>query len=62
MQRRVTSSPRVILVCDRRPEQGHHAVARELVDGALEAVNALAENREEPLHHRPPFLRVALLG
>ena len=33
---------RVILVGERRAEQGHDAVAEELVDGALEAVHLQA--------------------
>ena len=62
MQRRVAGAPGVVLVGDRRPEQGHDPVAGELVDRALEAVDALAEDREEAVHDPPPLLGVALLG
>ena len=44
MQRRVAGALGVVLVRDRRAEQGHDAVAGELVDRALEAVDALAED------------------
>ena len=37
VKRRVTRAARVILVRDRRAEQRHHPVTRELVDRALEA-------------------------
>ena len=52
----------MVLVGDRRAEQGHDPVAGELVDRALEAVDALAEDREEAVHDPPPLLGVALLG
>ena len=41
VERRVAGAPGVVLVGDRRPEQGHDPVAGELVDRALEAVDAL---------------------
>ena len=62
MKSRVAGAPSVVLVSDRRPEKRHDAVAGELVDRALEAVDAGAENREEAVHDPPPLLRVALLG
>ena len=62
VKRRVAGARSVVLVGDRRPEQSHDAVACELVDGALEAVHALTEDREEAIHDRPPILGVALLG
>ena len=52
----------VVLVRDRRPEQRHDPVARELVHGALEAPDALGEQREEALHDLTPLLGVGLLG
>ncbi len=52
----------MVLVRDRRAEQRHDAVAGELVDRALEAVDALAEDREEALHDLAPLLGVAALG
>ena len=62
VQRRVARTLRMILVGDRRAEQRHDAVARELVDETLEALDALGENREEALHDRAPLFRVELLG
>jgi histidine ammonia-lyase len=61
-QRRVAGAPGVVLVGDRRPEHGHDPVAGEFVDGALEAVNRIGEDREEALHDSPPLLGVLLLG
>ena len=61
-ERRPARALRVVLVRDRRAEQRHDAVAGELVHRALEAVNAVAEDREEAIHDRPPQLRVGLLG
>ena len=61
-KRRIAGALRVVLVCDRRAEQRHDAVAGELVDGALEAVDALAQDREEALQDPSPFLGVASLG
>ena len=61
-QRRVAGAPRVVLVGDRRPEDGHDPVAGELVDGALEAVHGVGEDREEALHDLAPLLGVLLLG
>ncbi len=61
-QRRPAGPLGVILVGERSAEQRHDAVAGELVDGALEAVDAVAQDREEALHDRPPGLRVGLLG
>ena len=58
LQRRVAGAPRVVLVGDRRAEDGHDPVAGELVDGALEAVHGVGEGREEALHDRVPLLGV----
>jgi hypothetical protein len=52
----------VVLVGDRRPEDGHDPVAGELVDGSLEALDRFGEDREEALHDLAPFLRVLALG
>jgi hypothetical protein len=52
----------VVLVGDRRAEQGHDAVAGELVDRALEPVHALAEDLEEAPHDLAPRLGILLLG
>ena len=40
IKRRVAGAPGVVLVGDRRAEQRHDPVARELVDRALEAMDA----------------------
>jgi len=62
MERRVAGPVRVILVGDRRAEERHDAVARVLIDGALEAVHALGENLEEAIEHAVPLFGVELLG
>ena len=61
MKRRVAGALRVILVRDRRPEECHGAVPDELVDEALEALDAVAEDEEEALHDLRPRLRVEVL-
>ena len=62
LQRRVAGAPGVVLVGDRRAEDGHDPVAGELVDGALEALDGVGEDREEALHDLAPLLGVVLLG
>ena len=62
LQRRVAGPPRVVLVGDRGAEDGHDPVAGELVDGALEALDRLGQDREEALHDLAPLLGVLLLG
>jgi hypothetical protein len=62
VERGVTAAPRVVLVRDRRPEEGHDAVAAEVVDGAFEAMDARREDLEEAVEHAMPFLGVDLLG
>ena len=52
----------MVLVRDRRAEQRHDPVAGVLVDRALEAVNALGEDREEAIHDPVPLLGIDLLG
>ncbi len=42
----------MILVRDRRPEQGHDAVARELVDGAFVPMDRFHDAREAAVHDR----------
>jgi hypothetical protein len=56
IQRRPARALRVVLVGDRRAEERHDAVAGELVDGALEAVDALGEEAEEAVEDRVPLL------
>ncbi len=50
MQRRITGAMCMILVRNRRPEQGHNPVAGKLVDETLEAFNAFGEDGKEPRH------------
>src|SRR5207342_603577 len=61
-ERRIAGALRVVLVRDRSPEQRHDPVASELVDRALEAMNALGEDPEEPIHDLVPFFGIDLLG
>jgi len=61
VQRCVAGAPRVVLVGDRRAEERHDAVSGVLVDGALEAVDALREDLEEALEDRVPGLGIHLL-
>jgi hypothetical protein len=61
MECRVTGPSRMILVGDRRAEQRHDSVAGELIDGALEPMDAFAEDREEAIHDPVPFLGINLL-
>jgi hypothetical protein len=61
-ERRVACPLRMVLVRDGRPEQRHDAVARVLVDGALEAVHAVGQDREEAIEDPVPLLRVELAG
>ena len=56
VERRVAGPLRVVLVRDRRAEEGHHAIARELVDRSLEAMDAVGEDAEEPVEHAVPLL------
>ena len=61
-QCREAGAPGVILVGHRGAEDGHDPVAGEFVDGALEAVYLVGEDREEALHDPAPLLGVLLLG
>ena len=58
----VAGALRMILVRHRRTEQGHGPIAGKLVDGALKAMDAVAEDGEEPVHDAMPLLRVHALG
>ena len=58
----VAGAARVVLVGDRRPEERHDAVAGELVDRALEAVDAAAQDRHEVGHEPSPGLGADALG
>src|SRR5208282_976813 len=61
MERRVTRALPVILVRDRCAEERHDAVAGELVDEPLEALDPLREDLEEAVHDLRPRFRVELL-
>ena len=61
-ERGVDGPPRAVLVRDGRAEERHHAVARVLVDGALEAVDLGGDPLEAPVHDRVHVLGVELLG
>ncbi len=58
VQRGVTGALRVVLVGDRCPEQGHDAVAGELVDRPFEAMDALAQDGKELIEDAMPPFRV----
>jgi hypothetical protein len=62
VERGVAGALRVVLVRDRRAEEGHDAVAGVLVDRALEAMDPLGEELEEAVHDPVPCLGVELLG
>ena len=62
MQRRMACALRMILVRDRRAEERHDPIAGELVDGALEAVDALREDAEEAVEDAMPCLWIDLFG
>ena len=49
-QRRAQRAMRVVLVGDRRAEERHHAVAEELVDGALVRVDGGEDDLEASVH------------
>ena len=62
MQRRETRTLGMVLVRDRCAEQRHDAVAGELVDEALEALDAVGEDAEEALHDPRERFRIELPG
>ena len=53
---------RVVLVGDGGAEERHDAVAQELVDGALEAVDRAQDDLEDPVHDAVDLLGVQALG
>src|SRR5262249_13334763 len=61
LQRGVTRPLRVVLVRDGRPEERHDAITSVLVDCPLEAMDAVGEDREKPIHDLVPFLWIQLL-
>src|SRR5262245_21400241 len=62
MERGPARPLRVILVRNRRAEEGHDAVAGELVHRPFETMHALGEELEEAIEDAVPFLGVDLLG
>jgi hypothetical protein len=56
MERRIAGSLRVVLVGDGRAEERHDPVARVLVDGSLEAVDAVRQDLEEAIQDAVPLL------
>ena len=62
VQRRVAGALRVVLVRDRRAEERHDAVAGVLVHRALEAMDAVGEDREEAVEDLVPLFGIELLG
>ena len=40
----------MVLMCHRCPEEGHDAITRKLVDGALIPVDLIHEDLETPIH------------
>ena len=49
---------RVVLVRDRRAEERHHAVARELIHGALVAVHRLHDRLKAAVHDAVQILGI----
>ena len=49
-ERGVDGAPRAVLMRDGRAEEGHHAVARVLVDRAFESVDLGGDGLEAPVH------------
>src|SRR3989449_2193584 len=61
-ERRVDGAPRSVLVGDGRAEERHDAVARVLVDRALEPVDLRSDQLEAALDDAVHVLRIELLG
>ena len=61
-ERGVRRPARAVLVSDRGAEERHHAVARVLVDRALEPVNLGRDQLEASVHDAVHVLRIQLLG
>ena len=51
----------VILIRDRRPEQRHHPVTKELVDDTFVAVHLVQDHLEGRVHDDVDFFGVKLL-
>ncbi len=59
-ERRIAGAHGVVLVGERRAEEGHDAVAHDLVDGALVAVDRLHHPLEDGVEEPPGVFRVAV--
>ena len=59
-ERRVARAHRVVLMCDRRAEQRHDAVAHDLIHGALVAVDGLHHPFEDWIEDLARLFRVAV--
>jgi hypothetical protein len=62
VERRIARPLGMVLMGDGCPEERHDAVAGVLVDGALEAVDAVRQDLEEAVEDAVPLLGVHLLG
>jgi hypothetical protein len=62
LERGVAGALGVVFVGEGRPEQGHDAVARVLVDRPFEAMHAVRQHLEETIQDAVPGLRVHLSG
>ncbi len=61
-ERRTQRALSVVFVGDRRPEERHHSVTKELVDRTLVLVNRVQDDLECAVHDRVDVLGIELLG
>ena len=59
-QRRIAGPHRMVLMGNRRPEQGHDAIAHDLIHGALVAVHRRHHAFEHRVEQLPRLLGVAV--
>jgi hypothetical protein len=59
-QRRITRAHRMILMRDRRPEQRHDAVAHDLVDGPLVAMDRFHHVLKHGVENLARFFRITI--
>jgi hypothetical protein len=59
-QRRVAGPHRVIFMRQRRPKQGHNAIAHDLVDGAFIAMHGSHHALQHGIEELPRLFRVAI--
>ncbi len=59
-QRRITCAHRVVLLGERGAEESHDAIAHDLVDGALVAVDGLHHPLEDGIENLAGLLRIAV--